>query len=120
MPTLHGNTDGVLIALNYAEETVPNSAVSISFDRASNTALVDDIMANADAYRLLPGPVLQKDGVDVPVDTMPVPTGIRRAIQILTEQEAAIAAATTLVQVKAVLEQDRVILRRLLIRMGED
>ena len=120
MPTLHANAEGVLIGITRPDESVAGAVTTITFDRAGNDALIDDIQMNAGRYRLLPGPILQKDGQPVPVDTTPAPTGVRRAIQILTEQEAQIQAATTIAQVRAILEQDRTILRRLLIKLGED
>lgn len=120
MPSLHADGAGILIGLTSPDVTLPNAVTTMTFDLRGNEALVTDIQAHADQYRLLPGPLLQKDGATVTVDTAPAPTGIRRAIQILTDQETAIASATTIAQVRVILEQNRVILRRLLIMLGED
>ena len=120
MPKLHADADGTLIGITGLDGAIAGAVTTLELDRSGNEDVLRDLMAHADRYRLLPGPVLEKDGVAVSIDTTPATTGLRRALQLLTEQEARIQAAANLADVKVILEQNRVILRRVVLRMGDE
>jgi len=117
MTTLYAGNSGMLTSIDVAPSSYANS---ISFDYVGNEDLVADIMLNADHYIIAPGPDLRKDGVSVvPTNTTPAAGSWREQRAALVADQALITAATTVADLKPILEDMRTALIAIMDALGE-
>jgi hypothetical protein len=113
MATLYAATDSTILRFlsdstqEAAYPTPPAGTVTtLTFDRAANPGLSDDIQRSGDAYKLLPGPELRKNGVVVTV-TVVATNSRRQMIDDLVAMQATIQAAATVNNLKNVCQDLR-------------
>ena len=117
MTTLYSGIGDVLISI---DQVVSSYVTTMSFDYVGNEALLDDIMVNSDHYLLLPGPDLQKDGVSVvPANMTPAAGSWRAQRAAMAADGALITAATTVSDLKPILEDMRATLLEVMDLLGE-
>jgi hypothetical protein len=111
--TIHSDATGTILRFlsdstqEAAYPTPPAGTVTtLTFDRAANPGLSDDIQRSGDAYKLLAGPELRKNGVVVAV-TLVATNSRRQMIDDLVAIQATIQAATTVNNLKNVCQDLR-------------
>lgn len=119
MPRLHANDKGNILRFTASRDadakyadSPPGTVSTLDFDADSNATLVADLSKTTEPYKLLAG-VLTKDGFTVPI-APDAPDGYKQAVVALDAMQADIAAATTVAQLKPILQKQRIILRRLI------